>query len=226
MLLRIKRSTKDYEKSYAKVTGSIRLHVDAKTIEAERYKKLSEAERRANEKTFELLRSMDKSSTTAVDAVDATSLDAVKLQSRSFSEMPQMNFAQNAENDLGSAQQELRQIYEKAARIADAFIKEGENRKKTEAESQKTVENRILDGIKAWQDQVKSINDQLKSERDDIFKKMQDYEKTASETIKKLEETNKEAKPSNENYQKNTETSLRQISENTSVFKDWQKATV
>lgn len=171
MLLRIKRSTKDYEKSYAKVTGSIRLHVDAKTIEAERYKKLSEAERRANEKTFELLRSMDKSSTTAVDAVDATSLDAVKLQSRSFSEMPQMNFSQNAENDLGSAQQEMRQIYERAAKIADAFIKEAEARKKEELDVAnslkqdiKTVTEQVETKIKELEDKVKRNNEKAQND--------------------------------------------------------------
>ena len=172
LFLRVKRSTKDYEKSYAKVTGSIRLHVDAKTIEAERYKQLAEAELRANEKTLDLIRSMDKMSVTAVDAVDATSLDAVKLQSRSFTELPQMNFAQNAENDLGSAQQDLRKIYNDAAKIVEAFTKAAEDRKRTDEKTQTGLEERILKTFELVQKRIKDLNEEYQDQQKDIFNKM------------------------------------------------------
>lgn len=189
-------------------------------------KQLAEAERHANEKTLELLRSMDKLGETAVDAVDANSLDAVKLQNRSFMDMPKMNFSQNAENDLGLAQRDLQKIYNDAAKIADAFTKAGEERKKADTETQKVQEERILNVFKEVQSRITELDQQYKKERDDIFNKMQEYEKKSAETIEKLEKTAADSKTSNESYQKSAETSLKQISENTRTFKDWQKATI
>ena len=155
----------DLNKSYNKTNKAIHLQIDAKKIEIDRYKQLAEAERHANEKTLELLRSMDKLSETAVDAVDATSLDAVKLQSRSFMEMPKMNFAQNAENDLGSAQQELRKIYETAARIADAYIKEGESRKQGEEDRAKSQEQLIKSTIELLEKSAKRIQEKYEKQQ-------------------------------------------------------------
>lgn len=154
-----------------------------------RIQKNSNAERRANEKTLDLLRSMDKLGETAVDAVDANSLDAVKLQNRSFMDMPKMNFSQNAENDLGSAQRDLQKIYNDAAKIADAFTKAGEERKKADTETQKVREERILNVFKEVQSRITELDQQYKKEWDDIFNKMQEYEKKSAETIEKLEKT-------------------------------------
>lgn len=214
------------ETSYSKMTSAINLSISAKNIEIERYKRLSEAERHANEKTLDLIRSMDKLGETAVDAVDANSVNAVKLQSRSFMEMPKMNFAQNAENDLGSAQQELRNIYQSAAELADAFMKEAEARKKTDEATQKGLEERILKTFELVQARIKNLDKEYQDQQKDIFSKMQEYEQKSAEALNKLEENSTAAKTSNEKYQQNAENSLREISNNTRVFKDWQKATV
>lgn len=216
----------DLQKSYSKVTESIRLQVDAKKTEIERYKQLAEAELRANEKTLDLIRSMDKMSVTAVDAVDATSLDAVKLQSRSFIELPQMNFAQNAENDLGSAQQDLRKIYNDAAKIVEAFTKAAEDRKRDDEKTQTGLEERILKAFELVQERIKNLDTEYKDQQKDIFNRMQEYEKNSAEALKKLEENSTTAKTRDEKHQQNAETSLRDISNNTRVFKDWQKVTV
>ena len=161
---------KDMEKTYQMVTNATNLQVNAKKIEIERYNQLAHAERMANEKTLDLIRSMDKMSATAVDAVDATSLDAVKLQSRSFIEMPQMNFAQNAENDLGSAQQELREIYAKMAQITEAFMKEGERRKE---EDQKGVD---------------ALNNDIKTAMGQVENKIKEIEKTVKDNNEKMKQ--------------------------------------
>lgn len=189
-------------------------------------KQLTEAERHANEKTLELLRSMDKLGETAVDAVDANSLNAVKLQSRSFMEMPKMNFSQNAANDLGSAQQELRKIYNDAAKIVEAFTKAAEDRKRDDEKTQTGLEERILKTFELVQERIKNLDKEYQDQQKDIFNKIQEYEQKSAEALNKLEENSTAAKTRDEKHQQNAENSLREISNNTRVFKDWQKVTV
>ena len=216
----------DLQKSYSKVTEAIRLQADAKRSEIERYNQLAHAEREANRKTLDLIRNMDKLGETAVDAVDAYSTEAVKLQSRSFIEMPKVNFSQNAENDLGTAQQGLREIYANAARIAEAFMKEGERRKTADEATQKGLEERILKTFELVQQRIKDLNTEYDNERKDIFNKMQEYEQKSAESLKKLEENSTAAKTSTEQYQKNAENHLKTIADNTQTFRELQKATI
>lgn len=95
-------------------------------------KKLADAEKQANNKTLQMIQSLDKFKVTAMEFVDANSTDAMKLQSRQFGALPkftpltaQQTSAQAANDKLATAIATYTQQISKAA-----------EREKNNAESQ------------------------------------------------------------------------------------------
>jgi chromosome segregation ATPase len=98
--------------------------------------KLAQAEARVNQNTLQLINSMNKFSSTAVDAVNALSADAVKLQSRNFEKLPAFAPQQQQQLGLEKLQADLSAAYQRARDVAEAFNQEA-GKRKTEAENQK-----------------------------------------------------------------------------------------
>jgi hypothetical protein len=126
----------DLTASYKKAKTAIDLNIRALKLEIGEKQKLAQAEARVNQNTLQLINSMNKFSSTAVDAVNALSADAVKLQSRNFEKLPAFAPQQQQQLGLEKLQADLSAAYQRARDVAEAFNQEA-GKRKTEAENQK-----------------------------------------------------------------------------------------
>lgn len=158
------------ESSYAKAKSAIELQIMAVQEDINSKKSLAEAEKQANSKTLELIRSFGKFSSTASEAVDAFSVDAVKLQSRRFAAVPKFEQRQTAQAGLQGAQSKLSELYAKMSQLAESFRQMADSRRQ-QTESQRNSLNAEFENYmtsvvessqKAAKEQVKAINELIK----------------------------------------------------------------
>lgn len=140
------------EKSYSNAKKSIELQIRALQIEIDNRKKLADAEKRANENTVKLISSMDRFKATASEAVEAQSIDALKLQSRRYEAIPSISMPISAQAGLQGAQAQEKALYEKMSQLAEIFKQTAQSRQ-TQAEGQKGIYEQELTAFMAEQNQ-------------------------------------------------------------------------
>ena len=114
----------DLQESYSRAKAAAELEIRAIQEEIKAKQKLANAERRANENTVQLIRSMDKFKETTVTAVKANSLEAQKLQSRRFETVTKVPLVTTAQTGLGESQQKLDDGYKRLNDVIKAYQEE------------------------------------------------------------------------------------------------------
>ncbi len=180
----------DLTASYQKVKSAIDLNIRALKLEISEKQKLAQAEMRAVQNTMQLISSMDKFSTTAVDAVNALSTDAVKLQYRSFDRMP--TFApqqQQQQVGLAGLQNELQAAYQKAADVASAFNTEAENRRLAAENEKSQREAEMLAFAQRFEQNTTDLVKQFEPIQDALKKLVSQMHSLNPEAVEKRLET-------------------------------------
>ena len=114
-------------------------------LEIKAKQKLANAEKRANENTLQLIKSMDKFKATTVTAVSARSMEAQKLQSRSFTTPAKVQPVTTAQQGLGQSQKELSDRYTRLTQMIDAYQREARAREDDAKEELKRLNKAALD---------------------------------------------------------------------------------
>lgn len=114
----------DLQESYSRAKAAAELEIRAIQEEIKAKQKLANAERRANENTVQLIRSMDKFKETTVTAVKANSLEAQKLQSRRFETVTKVPLVTTAQTGLGESQQKLDDGYKRLGDLIKSYQEE------------------------------------------------------------------------------------------------------
>lgn len=113
--------------------------------------RLADAEQRANQKTLQLIQSMDKFKSSAQAAIDANSTDALKLRYRQFQPLPTYTPVTNQQSASQQANQALTQNIKQLAE----GIKNSANATQTRiADSWQKMENRTSQDIQQLRDDL------------------------------------------------------------------------
>lgn len=170
---------KDLPTKYNLSKRSIEFEIKAKQKEIELRNRLAQSEYKANKRTLELIQSMDKFKTTAQDAIEANSVDAVKLQARSFSALPKFTPATTAQNDLSSAQASVRASYEKLAQLAESMRQQAAAREQQEKQRLDAQNAAMEKNLSHWEDVQKHWLEQMEV----LNKKQEELAKTLKERL-------------------------------------------
>jgi TP901 family phage tail tape measure protein len=146
--------------------------------------RLAKSEYEANKRTVELIQSMDKFKTTAQDAIEANSVDAVKLQARAFTAMPKFTPATTAQNDLSSAQSSVRASYEKLAQLAESMRQQAAAREQQEKQRLDAQNAEMEKNLSSWEDVQKHWLKQMEV----LDKKQEELAKALKERLGVMEE--------------------------------------
>lgn len=175
---------KDLPAKYNLSKRSIEFEIKAKQKEIELRNRLAQSEYEANKRTVELIQSMDKFKTTAQDAIEANSVDAVKLQARSFSALPKFTPATTAQNDLSSAQASVRASYERLAQLAESMRQQAAAREQQEKQRLDAQNAAMEKNLSRWEDVQKHWLEQMEV----LNKKQEELAKTLKERLGIMEE--------------------------------------
>jgi TP901 family phage tail tape measure protein len=181
--------------SYAKAKSAIELQIMAVQDDINSKKSLAEAEKQANAKTVELIRSFSKFSATATEAVDAFSIDAIKLQSRRFSAVPKFEQRETAQAGLQGAQTKLSELYAKMSQLAESFKQVADSRRQ-QTESQRgslasefeNYMNTVMESSqKAADKQVEAINKLIQDAKkiEEKFGRVEEHSKRTADNTGK-----------------------------------------
>lgn len=134
--------------SYNKAKEAFAMQIKALQEEISYKKELAQAEAQANQRTLELIRSMDKYQSAAAQAVNAWSADAARLQSRRFTAMPDAKplMSTSSQSGLSRSQEKLDQLYRNMAEASLRFA-EIAKQEKERAETQKGLLESNLKGV-------------------------------------------------------------------------------
>ena len=179
---------KDLTAKYNLSKRSIEFRIQAIQKAMELRNRLAQSEREANARTLELIQSMDKFKSTAIDAVEANSVEALKLRARSFSAMPKFTPATGAQSYLSSAQASVRASYEKLAQLAETMRQQAAAREQQEQQrldkQNATMQAHLthLEEVQDhWQKQMQYLNEEMKK----LAKTMQETMGSMEENAKK-----------------------------------------
>lgn len=185
----------DLQKKYSLSKQAIELQISYMQKELDAKKRLAESEAEANRNTLQLIQSMDKFKTTAQDAVDANSVDAVKLQYRAFAAMPNFTPSTTAQNSYAAAEADLQKAYAKMAQIAEQMRLKAEERQRQEQarldNQRKAMEisiTRIGEVMTHWQDSINKLDKQqaeLAKKLEEALKKVEENTQKAAEAMTK-----------------------------------------
>lgn len=148
-------SLDELTKFYGEMKESLKIDTDIRKIRVKRANELAAAERRANDSTMKLIRSMDKFKVTALDAVDANSLEAMKLQSRTFEKLPDYHPMMQSQKTAEAEKAGLAEGYQRNDDVIKVFqdvlesIRLANESQKTNLESQKQKDIDAYERIKS-----------------------------------------------------------------------------
>lgn len=177
------------EKSYGKAKKAIELQIRAVQLEIDNRKKLADAENRANENTVKLIQTFSKFNVTSAEAVDALSIDAIKLQSRSYAAVPEFRPVTSGSVGLQGAQEKERALYEKMAQLAETFKQTAQSRQLA-AEGQKSKYEEELKNFMAEQNKnAKELEKTINNEIEKILKKGEEIQQRLGTLIDSSKKT-------------------------------------
>lgn len=147
-------SLDEITKFYGEMKESLKIDTDIRKIRVKRANDLADAERRANDGTLKLIRSMDKFKATALDAVDANSADALKLQSRTFEKLPDYRPMMQSQKTADAEKSGLVEGYQRNDEVIKVFqdvlesVRVANESQKANLESQKQKDIDAYERIK------------------------------------------------------------------------------
>lgn len=156
--------------SYNKAKEAFAMQIKALQEEINYKKELAQAEAQANQRTLELIRSMDKYQSTAVQAVQAGSADAARLQSRRFAAMPDAKslMSTSSQSGLAQSQEKLDQLYRNMAEASLRFA-EIAKQEKERAEKQKgLLENNLKGVMERTESYLQEIKEMQEKKADEL----------------------------------------------------------
>ena len=163
-------SVKDLTASYGKAKAAMDMQIRAIQEEINYKKELAQAEAQANQRTLELIRSMDKYRSTAVQAVQAGSADAARLQSRRFANMPNAKdlMSTSSKSGLSQSQAKLDSLYQKMEQMASAFAERAEKEKKDAEANKSLLEKELKDRIDKTETAIRANEERLRKSLEEI----------------------------------------------------------
>ena len=142
-------------KFYGEMKESLKIDTGIRKIRLKRANDLAAAERRANDSTLKLILSMDKFRVTALDAVDANSVEAMKLQSRTFEKLPDYRPMMQSQKTAEAEKAGLVEGYQRNDDVIKVFqevlesVRLANESQKTNLESQKQKDIDAYERIKS-----------------------------------------------------------------------------
>lgn len=176
------------ERSYSNAKKSIELQIRSLQVEIDTRKKLADAEKRANENTIKLIKSMNKFKEASI-GVDAFSIEAVQLRSRRYERMPEFTPVSTAGAGLQSSQEKERALYEKLSQLADVFKMTAEDRQK-QSEGQRGKYEEELKSFMAEQNKnAKDLENTINTKIKEILKKGEEIQQRLGTLISHSQKT-------------------------------------
>lgn len=178
--------------SYAKAKEAFAMQIKALQEEINYKKELAQAEAQANQRTLELIRSMDKYQSTAVQAVQAGSADAARLQSRRFAAMPDAKdlISTSSQSGLSQSQAKLDQLYRNMAEVSRDFA-EIAKQEKERAENQKNLlETHLKNVMERTEIYLQELEERNKNQNKDMLDNVKNMVGESSPIYKLLDKMN------------------------------------
>jgi TP901 family phage tail tape measure protein len=158
--------------------------------------KLADAEKQANDKTLQMIQSLDKFKVTAMDFLDINSTEAMKLQSRSFGSLPQFAPLTTQQSSTQAANDKLATaIATYSQTIAQAAEREKNNAESQWQKTQNDNTARIAELQAQAANELTRTREYIEALFNELIKKGQEQDKAQEEEYRKkrleIEEANK-----------------------------------
>ena len=181
------KAEEDLQKKYGLSKRAIELQISGMTKEIEVKKRLADSEAKANRNTLKLIQSMDKFKSTALDAVDANSVEAVKLQARAFSAMPKFTPSTTAQSSYAASEANLQKAYAQMAQMAESMRVQAEERQRQEQERLKNQQAQM----EAYMAKTAEVMAHWQKSMAELDKKQQAMAEKLQKALGSLEENSK-----------------------------------